>query len=87
MKNNVQKIINKVRTLLKYHPDCGDVIMKGNIEVVFRANTTADFDMILDRIIFDHYDTVVVTEHKIEMHSHGVRKLFEYSGWDDLMVL
>ena len=85
---NVQKIIAKVQQLLKYHPDCKDVVAKGKISVIYvtQANNPL-LPMHLDRIEFDFYTKLIVTDSKIEYIDHGAKKLFEYDGWRKLMKL
>ena len=85
---NAQKIIQKVQQLLKYHPDCGDLVTKGKVNVVYTAPADNPLlPMTLERIEFDYYVRVVVTDSKIEYIDHGAKKLFEYNGWRKLMKL
>lgn len=81
----LNKIVNKIRNIGKYHPD-----MKNCIATIPTVTLVADGDeWQICSIDFSNWDIVSVGKNSITLHPcNGTTKtLFEYNGWDELLKM
>ena len=86
MEELLENVTSKVREIFKYNPELREVV-DHTAQVYVSENKDGKFE--IDYLKFCFYDDVVtVSKTEIEHHlEYGVKTLFKYNGWDELLDL